>query len=210
MKKDNCYCWCPTCGFRLEKSDVAGWGCPKCGCKSTPCDPKLDVTVDINWHELRILGVFAENWATSITAESGTEPSRIVTAITSRLHRQYPEYTQLTLRGEIAALPETLADMGTDAIGVESNIPKPTPIHEFGPGAVGFARPKVSEDLIQHMRDRFLAWKLPENFKPDAGISFTPSDPRHPGPTGTNLLDAAQAEALIRYLVEELTKPEKE
>jgi hypothetical protein len=64
---------------------------------------------------------------------------------------------------------------------------------------------------IKHMVDRFLGWKLPENFNPDNGISFDadaakklhPQNHRHE-PVGTNLLDAQQAEAMIRYLVEGL------
>lgn len=63
---------------------------------------------------------------------------------------------------------------------------------------------------IKHMADRFLAWKLPEDFHPDAGISFKPTfndhmDPpmRH-SPVGTNLLSYSQAEAMIRHLVEGL------
>jgi hypothetical protein len=67
----------------------------------------------------------------------------------------------------------------------------------------------MTDEQIKHMRDRFLAWKLPPNFHPDAGISFraTYNDhmPDHRGrhsPTGTNLLSAVQAEAMIRHLVE--------
>lgn len=61
----------------------------------------------------------------------------------------------------------------------------------------------MTEDQIKHMRDRFLGWRLPENFRPDAGISYTPthgcwSTP----PTGTNLFDAIQADAMVRYMVE--------
>ncbi len=32
----------------------------------------------------------------------------------------------------------------------------------------------MTEDQIKHMVNRFLGWKLPEHFKPDAGISFEP------------------------------------
>lgn len=52
--------------------------------------------------------------------------------------------------------------------------------------------------FIKQMVDRFLVWTLPENFNPDAGISFKRSN--HPMPTGTNLLDATQAEAMIRHI----------
>lgn len=67
----------------------------------------------------------------------------------------------------------------------------------------------MSDDQIKHMVDRFLAWRLPDDFRPDAGISFerdfnvnTPHPMKHQ-PTGTNLFDATQAEAMVRYLVEE-------
>lgn len=61
---------------------------------------------------------------------------------------------------------------------------------------------------ISHMVNRFLGWRLPENFNPDAGISFTPcfnehlTHPTRHQPTGTNLFDATQAEAMVRYMVE--------
>ena len=61
---------------------------------------------------------------------------------------------------------------------------------------------------IKHMVDRFLGWKLPENFNPDGGVSFkqygnvgTPHQYRHE-PSGTNLLDAVQAEAMVRYMID--------
>jgi len=68
----------------------------------------------------------------------------------------------------------------------------------------------MTDDQIEQMVSRFLAWKLPENFQPDAGISFkaefnenTPFPMRHQ-PSGTNLFSHAQATAMIRHLVEGL------
>lgn len=68
----------------------------------------------------------------------------------------------------------------------------------------------MTEAQIKHMASRFLSWKLPDNFNPDGGISFerdcnagTPW-PSKREPVGTNLLDAAQAEAMVRHLVEGL------
>lgn len=69
----------------------------------------------------------------------------------------------------------------------------------------------MSDDLIDKMVDRFLQWKLPEDFSPDAGISFkrnfnehlTP--PMRHEPTGTNLLNAKQAEDMVRYITEAQT-----
>ena len=66
----------------------------------------------------------------------------------------------------------------------------------------------MTESQIKHMVDRFLGWRLPENFSPDCGISFdpvgnkgTPHEYRR-NPVGTNLLTAVQAEAMVRYMVE--------
>ena len=55
---------------------------------------------------------------------------------------------------------------------------------------------------IKAMVNRFLSWQLPEDFNPDGGIEFKPrrmDSTRRP--TGTNLLNAQQAEAMIRHLL---------
>lgn len=68
----------------------------------------------------------------------------------------------------------------------------------------------MTDDQIKHMVSRFLNWRLPENFSPDAGISFKSEFNEHtqwPGrhqPVGTNLLDATQAEAMVRHMLEGL------
>lgn len=65
-----------------------------------------------------------------------------------------------------------------------------------------------TDEQIKYMRDRFLSWTLPKNFNPDGGITYKRSESaikyNHPGPVGTNLLDAEQAEAMIRFMVEGL------
>ena len=72
----------------------------------------------------------------------------------------------------------------------------------------------MKPNQITHMVDRFLSWKLPENFNPDGGISFqrmfnenTPW-PRKAEPVGTNLFDAQQAEAMVRHMLEGLPAAE--
>jgi hypothetical protein len=68
----------------------------------------------------------------------------------------------------------------------------------------------MTDDQIKHMVERFLSWRLPENFHPDDGISFeplfnvgTPHEMRHT-PSGTNLFDADQADAMVRHMLEGL------
>lgn len=65
----------------------------------------------------------------------------------------------------------------------------------------------MTNDQIKHMVDRFLQWRFPPNFNPDGGISYTRPNyaPEVDAtPVGTNLLDAEQAEAMIRHIVEGL------
>lgn len=72
----------------------------------------------------------------------------------------------------------------------------------------GSAMSKFSDEQIKYMRDRFLGWYLPKNFNPDGGISFEPLGNKGMPqeymrePSGTNLLDAEQAEKMIRYMIE--------
>lgn len=67
---------------------------------------------------------------------------------------------------------------------------------------------RVLDAGIKVMVDRFLGWKLPENFNPDGGIVFEPimnKGSQHEmkrEPSGTNLFDAQQAEAMIRHIVD--------
>ncbi|MFA6244804.1 MAG: hypothetical protein WC655_27920 [Candidatus Hydrogenedentales bacterium] len=74
----------------------------------------------------------------------------------------------------------------------------------------------MTEDQIKHMVDRFLMWKLPrDTFNPDCGISFDKkpynTHTAHPSqhePSGTNLFDATQADAMVRYMIEGLLLPD--
>jgi len=65
----------------------------------------------------------------------------------------------------------------------------------------------MKDQEIKQIVSRFLAWKLPPDFSPDGGISFkadfnenTPHPMRHE-PSGTNLLNYQQAEAMIRHIM---------
>jgi hypothetical protein len=63
----------------------------------------------------------------------------------------------------------------------------------------------MTDAQIKYMTERFLSWKLPENFHPDGGISaqrpnYGPNVKWEP--SGTNLLDYTQAEAMVRHMVE--------
>lgn len=65
----------------------------------------------------------------------------------------------------------------------------------------------MTDEQIKHMVNRFLGWKLPANFSPDGGISvkrpnYAPNVAWEP--SGTNLLNADQADAMVRHLLDGL------
>lgn len=68
----------------------------------------------------------------------------------------------------------------------------------------------MNEEQINHMVQRFLAWRLPYDFSPDAGISFKAEFNEHTAhpmrhePSGTNLFNAAQARRMVEYMLAEL------
>jgi hypothetical protein len=57
---------------------------------------------------------------------------------------------------------------------------------------------------VDSMVNRFLGWKLPEDFYPDCGITFDGRkpdalNPNKSWPTGTNLFHAGQAKAMFEH-----------
>ena len=96
--------WCTDCGARFTDEEIHGWGCPKCGSQGVPCGVEKDVTVEINWHELRILVIWAENWAQQCKRRASDDSSekmpKTVTAIARRLQAQRPTFGPLTLSEE--------------------------------------------------------------------------------------------------------------
>ena len=63
---------------------------------------------------------------------------------------------------------------------------------------------KVSDEMVS----RFLAWKLPTDFRPDGGITFIPTS--YPGPTGTNLLSFDQAKAMLEHVIGQPCAPHED
>lgn len=70
------------------------------------------------------------------------------------------------------------------------------------------------DQQVKHMVERFLRWRLPENFNPDGGISFKATynehsqfGPSKAEPVGTNLFDYSQAEAMVRHMLGGLPAP---
>lgn len=63
----------------------------------------------------------------------------------------------------------------------------------------------MNKPLIAEMIDRFLCWKLPKDFSPDCGITFTPIP--NASPVGTNLMNALQAKTMLEHVLECVLTP---
>lgn len=58
----------------------------------------------------------------------------------------------------------------------------------------------MTDYQIKRMVERFLTWKLPEDFNPDGGIKFEKIANHQP--VGTNLFTATQAELMVRHMID--------
>jgi len=79
--------------------------CPACGEFGRPCHIADDVILKINWHELRILTIWASNYARAIEKRS-PDSTKGLQAIILRLEKQYPDKSPLTLEGEVRQVQE--------------------------------------------------------------------------------------------------------
>jgi predicted nucleic acid-binding Zn-ribbon protein len=89
--------FCTDCGARVESFEGLK-GCPSCGTSNIPCLGDEQVNVSVNWHELHVLCVWAENW------QRQNQLGRTVYAIAKRLHDQHPDRGPLTLAGELGEI----------------------------------------------------------------------------------------------------------
>ena len=102
---------CTHCGTEFTEKELEGvYACPICKTTGVPCSIAEDVTIKINWHELRILGIWADNYAQSMPPDQDGS-KQLVGKIIQRIEAQYPDMTSLTLGGEIRKLQETYPSM---------------------------------------------------------------------------------------------------
>ncbi len=100
---------CTRCDF--ETDDTEGLtACPYCGSDRIPMDSTRDLTVRVNWHELRILVMWAMNWASR--TEDPKKAEAAVAAIARRLAHQKPDpsWPGLTMGDDIRQLAEAVMD----------------------------------------------------------------------------------------------------
>lgn len=86
--------FCVMCGHKVNSFDGLS-KCPSCESTFSPCANKYQFDVNINWHELHILAVWAENW------QRDKKLPKVVYPIIKRIKEQYPHMPPLTLAEEL-------------------------------------------------------------------------------------------------------------
>lgn len=106
---------CLDCGEEITLSeDHEIYGCPNCGATSIPADLDDAVTVTITNHELRILSIWASNWAYEHTT-TDLDLAKPISVILARLGTQ--TLAALTLSQEIADLRATFPNSKVTVYG---------------------------------------------------------------------------------------------
>jgi len=100
---------CIHCRSEFSDAEVEGHEhCPVCNVENMPMPIAQDVQIKINWHELRILCIWADNWARGVCDERARKD---LSSIIRLLEDQRPDlgFPALTLKGE---LQEIIDDAG--------------------------------------------------------------------------------------------------
>ena len=108
---------CLNCAQEVEVGvDDALQCCPHCGSDRIPADLTADsVDINITWHELRVLCIWAERWVGSIPPGVHRDSAfNSLRTIIDRIHLQHLDKGPLTLTGEIAQLRANGADVRLD------------------------------------------------------------------------------------------------
>lgn len=97
---------CMNCGAVIEGSDEL-LRCPECGSDATPASLDDTLTIHITSHELRILTIWASNWAHAIR-EQHPDAGNPIKVILNRLAPQTD--VPLTLSQEIADIRASFSE----------------------------------------------------------------------------------------------------
>lgn len=60
---------------------------------------------------------------------------------------------------------------------------------------------QITNEQVNEIVSKFLSWKLPDDFQPDAGIAFSKPESKAWWPTGTNLMNANQAKEMVKHIL---------
>ena len=128
---------CLECGKEVEPDEKL-MCCPGCGSTGVPVDLKKELTVRTTWHELRILVMWAERWASSAEEKKESEKMlKVVYRIADRIQAQHlDQESGLTFASELSGLR---AEFGE----VEQNVIRELPMVENENPAKGSENPEV-------------------------------------------------------------------
>jgi len=119
---------CPKCAAEFTDEQVEGkQACPTCGNAGIPHAIADDVTLRINWSELRILTIWATWWSETahFKADDKTGSANTLKAIIRRLQDQHPEKPALTFAGELQEMANTTGSRVEEHRGGEVTIVEP-------------------------------------------------------------------------------------
>lgn len=123
---------CVDCRIEIPEAETKGLSCcPNCRSNSIPMHSDDDIEIKINWHELRILVMWAERWAIQADENAKKEGRPLdynfsavksVYSIAETIVEQYQtlnEKSPLTLAEDIGKLREKFPDAKTTFPGIE-------------------------------------------------------------------------------------------
>jgi hypothetical protein len=104
------YCWCLKCRSIFSEEEIENAiACPSCGDKSLPAAIEDDVTIKINWQELRVLIMWSEFWANH-NSDHHPQMPELVYKIADRIEEQYPDKISLSFLKEMKELKKELGN----------------------------------------------------------------------------------------------------
>lgn len=107
---------CLACGNIIEIVETA-FGCPICGCTGVPADMADAVTVTLTVHELRVLTMWAEFYASAGNDEEHRMMRKAVYGIAHRLTQQSERLATVGI-----TFANELADLRVAHGAVEQNV----------------------------------------------------------------------------------------
>lgn len=90
--------FCTRCGTEFESFEGLS-RCPACNTDGVPCAWSDQVTISVNWHELRCLVMWAERWTGR--SDEMKQAHYVVYQIARRIAAQHPGRAPLTFAGEL-------------------------------------------------------------------------------------------------------------
>lgn len=102
---------CTLCRVEIPENEIPQDAscCPQCGSKGLPQFVDHDVDIRINWHDLRVLCIWAKNWEDQMISRGQYDDPSVIDAISRQISKYRPsDAASLSIFGELQELAETL------------------------------------------------------------------------------------------------------